>query len=228
MIKCITRQSVFDNYPAITSVIVDIQKAMFDTDPLFEDGDDGEWYTIMHDAINIPYNGIKTHYCVVSFDHSDISTFTSALAEKFIQLLTRLNISELIIIAHLKLSFIGNPDNKYPPLQKVIRKFEDITKDLKYEEAFKIDLNDLPMLLEIVFWAGRCDASAPEYIYFSDINERIAFNVCKRGGIHIIEYDKEILFYEQIEDLDMYFVKGHCVEQFSASSKIEGRISKRH
>lgn len=43
MIKCIARQSVFDNYPAITSVIVDIQKAMFDTDPLFEDGDDGEW-----------------------------------------------------------------------------------------------------------------------------------------------------------------------------------------
>lgn len=123
----------------------------------------------------------------------------------------------------LRLSFIGNPDNKYPPFQKVMRKFEEMTKDLKYEEAFKIDLNDLQVLIEIAFWIVRCDASAPAYIYFSDVKERIAFNICKSGGIHLIEYDKEIVFDEQIND--MYFVNGSCEEQFSASSKIEGRMS---
>lgn len=104
-----------------------------------------------------------------------------------------------------------------------MRKFEEMTKDLKYEEAFKIDLNDLQVLIEIAFWIVRCDASAPAYIYFSDVKERIAFNICKSGGIHLIEYDKEIVFDEQIND--MYFVNGSCEEQFSASSKIEGRMS---
>lgn len=228
MIEHITRQFVFDNYKAITSVIVDIQKAMFDSDPLFEAGDDGKWYTEMHDAINIPVNDINKYYSVVSFDHSDIDTFTIALSEKLYKLLTKLNVSELIIIAHMKQSFIGNPSNKYLPFQKAIKKFKDITKDLEYEEAFKINLIDLPILIEIAFWIERCDARGPEFIYFSDANETIAFYLCKSGGIHIIEYGKEIVFGELIESLDMQFVNGHCEEKFSEGSKIEGRQSSRN
>lgn len=228
MIEHITRKFVFDNYKAITSVIVDIQKSMFDSDPLFEDGDDGKWYTEMNDAIHIPVNDIKKHYSVVSFDHSDIDTFTIALSEKLTKLLTKLNVSELIIIADLKLNFIGNPSNRYQPFQKAIKKFKNITKNLEYEEAFKISLTDLPSLIEIVFWIERCDARAPEYIYFSDANETIAFSLCKSGGIHIIEYGKEIVFDEVIESLDMYFVNGRCEEKFSSGSKIEGRRSSRN
>jgi hypothetical protein len=228
MIDHITRQFVFDNYKVITSEIIDIQKAMFDSDPLFEDGDDGKWYTEMHDALNIPVNDIKKYYSVVSFDHSDISTFTIALSEKLTKLLTKLNVSDLIVIAHMKLNFIGNPSNRYQPFQKAVKKFKDITKDLKYEEAFKISLTDLPSLIEIAFWIERCDARGPEYIYFSDANETIAFYLCKSGGIHIIEYGKEIVFDELIENLDMHFVNGHCEEKFSDGSKIEGRQSSRN
>lgn len=228
MIEHITRQFVFDNYKAITSVIVDIQKAMFDSDPLFENGDDGKWYTEMNDAIDIPVNDIKKHYSVISFDHSDIDTFTIALSEKLTKLLTKLNVSELIIIADMKLNFIGNPSNRYQPFQKAIKKFKDITNDLEYEEAFKISLTDLPSLIEIIFWIERCDARAPEFIYFSDANETIAFYLCKSGGIHIIEYGKEIVFGELIESLDMHFVNGHCEEKFSEGSKIEGRQSSRN
>ena len=228
MIRQITRQSVFDNYKTITSEIVHIQKAMFDADPLFEDGDDGEWYSKMYDAIAIPDYEIKRYFSVLSFDHSDINTFTTALTEKLTKLLTTLNISELIIITHLKLSFVGNPDNAYPPFQKAIGKFKDITNDLKYDEVFKISLTDLPSFIQIMFWIVRCDAGSPEYIYFFDTNERLGFNLCKSGGIHIIEYGKEFVFDELMESLDMYFVNGGCEEKFSAGSKIEGRKSNRN
>jgi hypothetical protein len=227
MIEHITRQFVFDNYKGITSEIADIQKAMFDSDPLFEDGDDGKWYVEMHDALNIPLNEIKKYHSVVTFDHSNISTFTIALSEKLAKLLGKLNVSDLIVIAHMKLNFIANPDNSYQPFQEAVHKFQDITKDLTYDEAFKIDLTDLPSFVEIAFWIERCDTRSPEYIYFSDTKETIAFYLCKSGGIHFIEYGKEIVLDELIENLDMYFVNGRCKEQFSQGSKIEGRQSSR-
>lgn len=229
MIEFITRQSIFDNYKVITSEITEIQKVMFDEDPLFADGDDGKWYIEMNDAINIQSHSIKKYYRVVSFDHSDIDTFTTVLSEKLSHLLTKLNVSDLIVIADLKLSFVGNPDNNYPPFQKAIKKFEDITKNLnlKYDEAFKISLIDLPTFIEIIFWLERCDARAPQFIYFSDVNEKVAFYLCKHGGIHVIQYGEKIITDELIESLDMYFVEGYCEENFSSSSKIEGRKSSR-
>lgn len=228
MIREITRQSVIDNYKIISSQIVHIQKGMFDADPLFEEDDDGKWYFEMYDAIAIPNHKIKRYFNVLSFDHRDINTFATALTEKLTKLLTELNIGELIVIADLKLSFVGNPDNMYAPFQKSIGKLKDITKDLKYEEAFNISLADLPNLIEIMFWITRCDAGSPPFIYFFDAKERIAFNLCKSGGIHIIEFGKKIVFNKLIEGLDMYFVNGHCEEKFSNGSKIEGRKSNRN
>jgi len=227
MIELISRQSVFDNYKTLTSEIVEIQKSMFDSDPLFEDDDDGKWYAEMHDAINIPHHDIKKYYSIVSFDHTNINTFTIALTEKLQALLIKLNVRDLIVIAHLKLSFVGNPNNTYLPFQKAINKFKEITKDLEYEEAFKINLIDLPTFIEIIFWIERCDARSPEFIYFSDANESISFYLCKHGGIHIIEYAKEIISDELIKSLNMYFVNDHCEEKFSLNSKIDGRRSSR-
>lgn len=127
----------------------------------------------------------------------------------------------------MKLNFIANPDNSYQPFQEAVNKFKDITKDLTYDEAFKIDLTDLTSFIEIAFWIARCDARGPEYIYFSDTNDTIAFYLCKSGGIHITEYGKEIIVDELIENLDMYFINGHCEEKFFNGSKIEGRQSSR-
>ena len=223
MVEHITRQFVFDNYQAITSVIIDIQKAMFESDALFEDGDDGKWYNEMHDAINISFKDVKKYYNTISFDHSDINTFTNVLSDKLIKLLTKLDVSDLIIISHKKLNFIGNPNNKYNPFQKAIKKFKDVTQNLQYDEAFRVNLVDLPTLIEIAFWIERCDAGAPEYIYFSDVNEKLAFYICKLGGIHLIQYNQEIVFDELVESLGMHFVNQNCEEKFSADSKIEGR-----
>jgi hypothetical protein len=227
MIELITRKFVFDTYKIITSEIVEFQKSMLDDDPLFEDGDDGKWYMEMHDAINIPPHDIRSYYSIISFDHTDITTFTTVLSEKLTSLLIKLNVSDLIVIAGMKLGFVGNPDSKYPPFQKAIQKFNEITKDLEYDEAFKINLIDLPTFIEIIFWIERCDARAPEFIYISDASEQIAFYLCKSGGIHIIEYANKILSDDLIKSLEMYHVNGYCEEKFSSSSKIEGRISSR-
>ncbi|MEJ2905181.1 hypothetical protein WAE58_22235 [Pedobacter panaciterrae] len=227
MIELITRKLVFDTYKIITSKIVEIQKSMLDDDPLFEDGDDGKWYMEMHDAIDIPPHDIRSYYSIISFDHTDITTFTIALSEKLTSLLIKLNVSDLIVISDLKLSFVGNSDNKYPPFQKATQKFNAITKDLEYDEAFKISLIDLPTFIEIIFWIERCDARAPEFIYFCDADEKIAFYLCKSGSIHIIEYANKILSDDLIESLEMHLINGYCEEKFSSSSKIEGRISSR-
>lgn len=130
------------------------------------------------------------------------------------------------MIGDVKLEFVGNPDNRYKPFQKAIKSFAELTGDIKYDEALIVDIKSLPKLIEIAFWMQRCDSSCPEFIYFADAKERLAFNICKSGSIHIIEFDCDIITNEIIEGLGMYFVKGHCEEKFSASSKIEGRMSK--
>ncbi len=89
-------------------------------------------------------------------------------------------------------------------------------------------MKSLPKLIEIAFWVERCDSSCHRFIYFADVKERLAFYLCKSGGgIHIIEFDCDIITDEIIEGLDMYFVNGRCEEKFSNNSKIDGRVSKR-
>jgi len=228
MIRPVTRDFVFKNFDSITSEIIEIQTAMFDDDPAhFSKDDDRQWYYDMHDAIALEAKKIKKYYSVVSFNHTEITTFTDELSRKMVDLLNQLNVEEVIMIGDVKLEFVGNPDNKYKPFQKAIKSFAELTGDIKYDEALIVDIKSLPKLIEIAFWMERCDSSCPEFIYFADVKERLAFNICKSGGIHIIEFDCDIITNEIIEGLGMYFVKGHCEEKFSASSKIEGRMSKR-
>ena len=228
MIKPVTRDFVFKNFAAITSEIAEIQTAMFDDDPdYFLKDDDRQWYYDTHDAIALEAKKIKKYYSVISFDHTQITTFTDELSKKMVYLLNQLNIEEVVMIGHVKLEFVGNPDNKYKPFQKAIKSFAELTGEIKYDEALIVDMKSLPKLIEIAFWMERCDSSCPEFIYFSDVKERLAFYICKSGGVHIIEFDCDIVTDEVIEGLGMYFVKGRCEEKFSDSSKIEGRMSKR-
>ncbi|MES2454916.1 MAG: hypothetical protein V4594_05235 [Bacteroidota bacterium] len=229
MIRLVTRNFIFKNFTAITSEINEIQTSMFDDDPeYFLEDDDRQWYYDMYDAVDVKPEKIKKYYDVVSFDHPEIATFTPELGNKVINLLIQLGIEEVIMIGHIKLDFIGSPENKYKPLQKAIKSFVRLTGDIKYNEALIANMSSLPALIDIAFWLGRCDCSCPEYIYFADVKDRIAFYLCKSGGMHIIQFDCDIVSDEIIEGLDMYFVKGGCEERFSGSSKIEGRMSKKY
>jgi hypothetical protein len=111
MIKPVTRDFVFKNFDSITSEIIEIQTAMFDDDPAyFSKDDDRQWYYDMYDAVGLSIKSVKKFYSVVSFDHSEIATFTAELSKKMVYLLNQLNIEEVIMIGHVKLEFIGNPE----------------------------------------------------------------------------------------------------------------------
>ncbi|NIG54679.1 hypothetical protein [Chitinophaga sp. Cy-1792] len=225
MIELITRQYVFDNYRKLTAQIINMQQSMFDADDLFETADDKQRYIEMHDAIDLVPADIIKHNSVITFDHDNINTFTAAIAEKLTKICTRLQISDLIVMAEVKQRFVGNPGNKFEPFQQAVSKFHHITRDLAYKEAFRLSLTDMPALIDIMFWIGRCDAGAPAFIFFCDTNEKMAFTLCQYGGIHVTAYEPDMITHDLLESTGMYFVEGRCEEEFSDSSKITGRVA---
>jgi len=194
MITLVSRQSVFSKYRKITEEITEMQRLIYDDDwECFESEVDSTAYRALFDVKDI-FMEKTTKFCkVISIDHDDIETFTDALFQKLADLLAELGIKELVMITHYKINFIGNISNTYPPLRSAFKKFEEITKDIEYNEALEFDVENLQELIEIAFWIARCDAAGPEFIFFFDKDEKLAFNLCKEGNVHVIEFEKEIL-----------------------------------
>ena len=126
--------------------------------------------------------------------------------------------TDLLIISDLKYNIFGSLKNNYPPLKKALQKTKKILPDLRYSEALLIDLHDLPLFIETFFWIERVDPSAPENVYFADANGGFAFNICKYGYIHFIEFENEIIDNEILKQHKLYFVDS-CHEKFSESNK---------
>ncbi|HEY0055768.1 MAG TPA: hypothetical protein VGB63_10460 [Pedobacter sp.] len=224
MISLITRQSVFETYKNITSEITEMQKAFFDDDDdYFESQEDKVEYIKLFDAKDIPAKKVKKTYSVISIDHSDINTFTRILSDKLTKLLTKIGISKMIVIAHYNQQFVADLDNKYPPLQKAFKKFEKITGDITYKEAFEITISDLSELIDIAFWIERCHPAGPEFVFFHDIEEKVAFYLCKDGNIHTIQFGGEVLTRDLFDLHGATVVEGKCYDNFSDTGKIEGR-----
>lgn len=227
MITLIDRQTVFGKYKYIAEEIAGMQSLFFDDDlEYFENEQDRVEYLKLFDAKDLFIKKPQKFYSVISFDHSKIATFSNVLSQKLLALLSDLRVNSLVMIAHYKMNFVGNIENTYRPLQAAFKKFEEITKNINYSEVFEFGIEDLPKLLEIVFWIERCDASGPEYIFFHDQDEKIAFYLCKDGNVHIIEFNIEILSDSMLSKNGWEFVQGQCYNKFSATSKIEGRKSK--
>ena len=168
----------------------------------------------MYDALRLEIKPVEQFYTLISFDYTDIKTFTNVLTERLSSLLLSLKATDLYIISHLKFDIFGTLNNNYPPLKKALLKTAALLPNLKYNEALRVDLQDLPLFIETFFWIGRCDATAPEYIYFADVKDRFAFSICKYGYIHFIEFEKEILDDEILTQLNLFFVD-NCQEKFS-------------
>jgi hypothetical protein len=117
-----------------------------------------------------------------------------------------LNSTELFIISHLKFNIFGTLKNDFSPLKNALKKAKSLIKNLNYDEAFKVSIEDLPTFIETFFWLERSDPSAPEYIYFADVSGQFTFYLCKDGYIHFIEFENEIINAAILSSLDMYFV----------------------
>ncbi|MET4081190.1 hypothetical protein ABIB40_001135 [Pedobacter sp. UYP30] len=138
MITLISRQSVFDKYSKITEEISEIQRLFYDDNPeYFANEQDRTEYQTSFDAKNMFFGKSKKFYSIVSFAHYEIKTFPNTLSHKLITLLSELGIKDLVMIAHFKMNFVGNMEHTYPPLFTAFKKFENITRDINYDEAFE-------------------------------------------------------------------------------------------
>ncbi|MEJ5963082.1 hypothetical protein [Pedobacter immunditicola] len=211
MITLISRQSVFSKYSKITEEIAQMQRLFYDGDPeYFASEVDRAAYQALFDAKDI-FREKTTKFCkVISIDHDDIETFTDVLSRKLLDLFAELRIKDLVMISHCKMNFVGNINNTYPPLLSAFEKFEKITKDIKYDEAVEFEVENLPELIEIVFWIARGDAAGPEFIFLFDKDEKLAINLCKEGNVHAIEFEKEILPNTILKRYGWELVKGGC------------------
>jgi len=222
MITLITRQEVFAKHPHITSEIAAMQRDFYDDD-CFENEQDLAAYRDMFDARHMHVSKPERWYSVITLKHADISTYVEVLSEKLLKLLRKFGIRNLLMLGHYKMAFFGNRDNNHLPLQNAVKQFYKLTGSSNYNEAIKFDVDYLPLLLDIAFWIGRCDARAPEFIYFHDHDEKLAFYLCKYGALHLVEFNKKAFSLDLTAEEGWQFVRGSCKEQFSESSKIEGR-----
>ncbi|RYE57064.1 MAG: hypothetical protein EOP48_06630 [Sphingobacteriales bacterium] len=226
MIELVSRKEVLDQAGNLAQEIAHIQNLMFEDDPeLFENEQDQMQYGQMFDLSDFKISTVQKTYKIVSLNHTDIQTFSSRLSKLLFTTLAQLGVDKIYIISHLKMNFFGaNLKHSFAPIKSAYKKLKSITGGDFFDGAFIVNVEDLPELLEIAFWIERCDASAPEFIFFHDNKDRFTFYLCNRGCIHLIEYGNELLSSEILKNSEFSKVEGKCNDKFG-NGKIEGRIT---
>lgn len=227
MIKPVLRQEIFTSNKNITSLIHELQKAMHEDDDNFENEYEKTKYDAQFDLLDSNIKKSKQHNFVIDFSHNDLTTYTAVLSEKLLNLLTILSIKELYIISDLKWNLLGTKKNNHPPLKESRKRFEKLIKKGNHDEAFVVDMENLPQCLETFFWLERCDPTSPAYIFFTDKEDRFAFTLCKYGNLHVTEFETEILTEDILIETGWHIVDEICSEKFSKTSAIEGRKASR-
>jgi len=222
MIKLISRSSVFTEHPTIASLIAKFQLAMLGEEELESCSEDEiEEVLEMNDALSLKLHEEVSHNNILGIEEQDLTSFTNKLSNRLIELLSELQINDLIVVSHYKMNIFGNLKNLNPPLRAAYKQLYDVTKSYTYKEAFEVNLQSLPLMINIVFWLERCDPSAPEYIFFADKSGRLTFFLCKHGKVHIITPDNKIM--DAISSKQEWQTYDTCSDNFSMSESIEGR-----
>lgn len=221
MIKTVLRTEIFEKNKNITAVINKLQD--FSVPDYEETEEEIAERITSNDTVNISVENMESYYNVISFDHSDINTFTEELTKRLIDLLTVLGIREVYIVSHLKMNLLGCKKNTYKPLKNALLRFEKLIGMPNNDEAFEVDLIDFPQCIETFFWLERCDPSAPEYVFFANKEDDFSFYLCKDGNVHTIAFEKEKLTQEVLENTGWQFLNEGCNDKFSEDNAIEGR-----
>lgn len=227
MSDLVSRSEIFSVYKNLSLEIKEIQNVMFEDDlDLFETDQERELYLQQFDAKDLKVEHVTSFFKVISIVDSDLMTYTKVLAEKLGPLLIDVGVKELVILSHLKMNLLGsNLKHKYKPAKNAFSELSRIVQSNHYDGAIKIRFSELPQYVNIMFWIERCDASAPEFIYFHDTLDRFNFSICNEGNLHINEYGQELLTRGLLEKHGWFTVEGICSNKFTATSKIEGRIT---
>jgi len=225
MTTLITRKEIVEAKRIIGSELAKIQKTFCREEVLqaYKDVNEEHLFWEKFDCIKNEEKDYSIFNKIISLDHSNIDTFANKLTEKLTELFKAINVTELIIICHLKVDFFGNRDNNYRPLKKAYKTLEKIVSDITFKEAFEIDIDSLKDFVEILFWTTRCDPSVAEYIFVFDKDEQIQFNICKYGNLHLTQYNKEQLTDGKLKELGWTIIEGEEFDNFTESGKIKGR-----
>jgi len=220
-----TRNEIVKTKRVIGSELTKMQKAFYDEEMLqyYKDDNEEHLYWEQFDCINNEEIDYSTFNKIISIDHTNIDTFTNKLTEKLTELFKTIDVTDFIIISHLKLDFFGNRDNDFKPLKEACRKLEKIVGGKTFNEAFQIDIDSLQDFIEILLWTTRCDPSVAEYIFLFDKDEQIQFHLCKYGNLHLTEYNNEYLTDDKLKELGWTIIEGQEFDNFTESGKIEGR-----
>jgi hypothetical protein len=213
--KLIERSQIFKQQKHISSLIKGFQESLFDEE--FDKVDDE-----MFDAISLKIEKVKNTGFSIMLNHSDINSYPKELAKKLKELLTYLKTEKLTLISHLKLDFYGNLEHDYEKVINAYSKLSKITNSKTYKEAIESEIEEINNLVEILFWLERCDASIPEYVFWTDTKDRFCFYFCKYGNIHFVDFTNGNLISEtELENFG--FIVNEDYDQFSENGIIENR-----
>src|SRR6476661_3962758 len=223
MPELITRKVAFNQYLKLTAQIADLQRSMFNADPEnFDSSEVFEAYAALYDAKDLEPHATDARHQILTTELTDLDTFSRALSDRLKTLFESLKINGFVVMSDLDIPFVLYLENSYAPLKSAIKRFQKITGDVDYKGAITGDLNDLQQIIDIFFWLGRCKAG-PEYIFFSDTSEKLMFNICKYGNIHITSFFEELITTELLNSSGFSIVHFGCTDNFRDDRVILGR-----
>ena len=216
--ELIDRNQIFKKHKNIPSLIKELQQSLFNAEFVEVHEVDEE----MFDAISLENEKVKYSGFSIMLNHPEINSYPKELADKLIELLKFLNTEKLILISHLKLDFFGNLEHDYVKVINAYSELSKITNSKTYKEAIEIEISEVESFVEIFFWLERCDASIPEYVFWTDSKERFCFYFCKYGNIHFVDFTNGNLISEK-ELEKLHFIVNEDYDQFSEDGIIENR-----
>ena len=202
MASPISRSDVFKNYPNLASEIARIQKESYDPDELefFEKEAEKRDYKTAFDALLLPQRIGNCFYKVVCPHYSDAKTYDGEFPSRLLSLLDIAGIKPSILTADHKMnieSIIGEVD-------------KNSMSDLPDREAMRIsDRSEFENAARLVFHFVKHNSS-PEYLFFADSRDRIAFFICRYGNLHTVEFGKELLTPECLSNAGWFEVTTRC------------------
>lgn len=216
MIEKINRKTIFSKSKTIAGQISEIQKERYDdvNSCSFEREEEKNEYLSQFDLIHESVNSPESFHSVISFDYSDLETYPKALSRKLATLFSDLNTDYFLVISPFKANLFGDLNTNHLQLKKGYRDLKQILENDYYDEALKIGVQDLGILVPIIFWMQRIDTSSPEFIFFFDEQSRFCFYICNSGKVHTISYKNE-LFTSGILEKNGWKEVNQCINSLS-------------
>lgn len=194
MIEKTERKTIFNQHKTSASEVSEIQKVIYHNDDLelFESEAERNDYLSQFDLLEESVDYHESLHTVLAFDYSELKTYPAELSRRLTALFANLDVTDLIVLGHLKMNFFGNLETDHSDLKKAYSDLKQIVGTDYYDEGFKIGIQDLETFIPIVFWMQRIDTSAPEFIFFFDDKNRFSFYICNSGNVHILSYNNEL------------------------------------